>query len=409
MPNRSRTVQVVAERLERRWLTAGVGSVGAASFFSDAGHEIVTAVLPSFLTAILHSSAAALGAIEGFSDALVGIAKLIGGPLANNPRLRARLASSGYVGTAVATGAIGLTVSVWQAGLLRAVAWASRGIRSPSRDTLLASLAPAEAYGRAFGLERAGDNLGAVVGPLLAAGLVTWVGIRPTMYVAFLPGLLAAIAITVAARESRSRGVPAAGKARLQLQGLRQAGLIVPLAPVVLFEFGNVATTLLILRATQLLTTGGRSVATATSLAVLVYAAHNAFGSVVALIGGRWIDNAGPRRVFTAGAAVYVFAYAGFAVGPHDWWWLLVAFTLAGSGIGFAETAESALVAQALPDRLRGSGYGVLGGVQAVGDLVSTVVVGVLYTTVSPAAGFGYAAAWMLASVAASGFLEVRG
>lgn len=383
----------------RRWLTAGVGSVGAASLFSDSGHEIATAVLPSFLTTVLHSSAAALGFIEGFSDALVGVAKLVGGPLANDPRRRHRLASGGYVGTAVATGAIGLAATVWQAGLLRAIAWASRGIRSPARDTMLASLAPAHAYGRAFGLERAGDNLGAVIGPLLAAGLVTWVGIRPAFYVAFLPGLLAAVAITVAAREARRRGEAPGGRMRLQLGGLRRAGLVAPLLPVVLFEFGNVATTLLILRATQLLTTGGRSAAAATSLAILIYAAHNAFGSVVALAGGRWIDAAGPRVVFGAGAAVYVAAYAGFAVGPHSWWWLLVAFTLAGSGIGFAETAESTLVAHLLPAALRGSGFGVLGGVQAVGDLVSTVVVGVLYTTVSPTAGFGYAGAWMLASL----------
>lgn len=239
-----------------------------------------------------------------------------------------------------------------------------------------------------------------MIGPLLAAGLVSWVGIRPAIYFAFIPGLLAAVAITVAAREARKRGEPPSERIRLQLGDLRRAGLGAPLLPVVLFEFGNVATTLLILRATQLLTSGGRSVAAAASLAILIYAAHNAFGAVVALIGGRWIDAAGPRVVFGAGAAVYVLAYAGFAIGPHAWWWLLVAFTLAGSGIGFAETAESTLVARLLPEGLRGSGFGVLGGVQAVGDLVSTVVVGVLYTVVSPTVGFAYAACWMLASFA---------
>lgn len=384
------------------WLTRGVGSVGAASLFSDSGHEIATAVLPSFLTSVLHASAAALGLIEGLSDALVGVAKLVGGPLANDPRRRRRLAAGGYVGTAVATGALGLAATVWQAGLLRAVAWASRGIRSPARDTLLASLAPSDAYGRAFGLERAGDNLGAVIGPLLAAGLVTWVGIRPTIYLAFLPGLLAAGAITIAAREARNHGVAPAGRVRLQLAALRRADLARPLLPVVLFEFGNVATTLLILRSTQLLATGGRTVAAATSLAILIYAAHNAFASVVAIVGGRWIDAIGPRAVFGAGAAVYLVAYAGFAIGPHAWWWLLVSFVLAGSGIGFAETAESALVAHRLPDALRGSGFGILGAVQAVGDLVSTVVVGALYTAVSPAAGFSYAGAWMLASLVAT-------
>src|SRR6266540_3045586 len=113
-----------------RWLTRGVAGVGASSFFSDAGHEITTAVLPSFLSATLHAGAVALGLIEGISDALTGVMKLLGGPLANDPARRGRLASGGYLGTALATGAIGLATSVWQAGALRALAWTSRGLRS---------------------------------------------------------------------------------------------------------------------------------------------------------------------------------------------------------------------------------------------------------------------------------------
>lgn len=155
-----------------QWLTRGVASVGLTSFFSDAGHEITTSVLPSFVTVTLRSSAGALGVIEGISDALTGVAKLFAGPIANGERLRLRMASGGYLVTAAATGAVGLAATVWQAGLLRATAWTARGVRSPARDAMLASLAPHDAYGRAFGLERAGDNLGAVAGPLLAAGLV---------------------------------------------------------------------------------------------------------------------------------------------------------------------------------------------------------------------------------------------
>jgi MFS family permease len=232
---------------------------------------------------------------------------------------------------------------------------------------------------------------------------VGWFGIRYAIYFAALPGLLAAVAIGVAAREARRHGEPARERVRLQFRGLRGAGLVRPMLPVVLFEFGNIATTLLILRSTQLLHSGGRTIAAATSLAIFVYAAHNAFGAGVAYAGGHWIDRAGPRLVFGTGAALYVIAYAGFSIGPHSWWGLLIAFSLAGSAIGLAETAESALVAQILPDRLRGSGFGVLGAVQAGGDFVSTAVVGVLYAAVSPAAGFAYAAGWMVLSAAASG------
>src|SRR4051812_35337202 len=172
------------------WLTPGVAAVGTASFFSDAGHEITTSLLPTLVTSTLHAGPAALGAIEGVSDALIGISKLAGGPLSIDPQRRARLAAGGYVGTAVATAAIGLATAVWQVAALRALAWVSRGLRSPARDSLLVSITPRPAYGRAVGLERAGDNAGAVVGPLLASMLIGLVGIRPAMLLAIVPGLL---------------------------------------------------------------------------------------------------------------------------------------------------------------------------------------------------------------------------
>jgi MFS family permease len=395
------------ETQKARWLTPGVGAVAAASFFSDSGHELTTSVLPAFLTGTLGASAAALGVIDGISDALIGVMKLIGGPLANDPRRRSRAASGGYLGTAVATGAIGAAVTVWQVGALRAVAWLSRGLRSPARDALLASLSPTAAHGRAFGLERAGDNLGAVAGPLLAAGLVTWVGVRPALYLAAVPGLFAAIAIIVAARESRrvDRAGGGCSPRRLELRALRDVGMLRVLAPMLLFEFGNLATTLLILRATQVLTSQQRSVTTATSVAILIYAGHNVIATLASLVAGRWYDRAGPRVVFATGAAIYVIAYGAFAAGGHSAPAVVLAFGAAGAGIGLAEPTESAVVAQLLPDRLRGSGFGVLGAVQAIGDLVATVVAGLLYTLVSPAVAFGYAAAWMLAAVIASGML----
>ncbi len=398
-----------AKEPDVRWLTPGVGAVGAASFFSDAGHEVTTSLLPAFLTGTLGASAAALGTIDGISDALVGVMKLIGGPLANDSHRRARTASGGYLGTAIATGAIGAAIAVWQVGVLRAIAWLSRGLRSPARDALLASLSPTSSQGRAFGLERAGDNLGAVAGPLLAAGLVTWIGVRPALYLAAVPGLFAAIAIMVAARESRRRVTARAGPStprRLALPALRDAGMHRALVPVVLFEFGNLATTLLILRATQLLTSQHRSAAAATSIAILIYAGHNVIATLASLVAGRWFDRAGPRVVFASGAAVYVVAYGTFSAGVHSAIAVALAFGAAGVGIGLVEPTESAVVAQLLPDRLRGSGFGVLGAVQATGDVVATVIAGLLYTLVSPAWAFGYAASWMFAAAIASGTLR---
>lgn len=393
-----------------RWLTRGVLSVGAASLGSDAGHELTTSLLPSFLTSTLHAGPAALGAIEGVSDALVGLSKLAGGPLSADPARRAQLASGGYIVTAFATAGIGLAVAVWQVALLRAAAWMSRGLRSPARDSLLVSLVPRSAYGRASGVERAGDNAGALIGPLLASAVVGVLGIRHAMLLAFIPGLFAAAAITVAAREARRTVATSEGRRTLSFnfRELREAGLARILAPAVPFELGNVAATLLILRATDLLQSGTRSLTAATSIAILLYAVHNGSAMVAALLGGRAADRFRPRVVLGVGAALYVLAYATFAWNQHAWPVLLVAFVLAGVGIGVAETAESTMVALALPDRLRGNGFGVLGLVQSFGDLGASVVAGVIWALVSPSAAFVYVAVWMSIAVLASASVKEK-
>jgi MFS family permease len=356
------------------------------------------------LTSVLHAGPGALGVVEGTSDALIGLSKLAGGPLASNPDRRGRLAADGYLGTAVATAAIGLATAVWQVAVLRAFAWVSRGIRSPARDTLLVSLVPRSAYGRASGLERAGDNAGALLGPLLAALLVGVIGIRATIGLAIIPGVLAAASITIAARQARRTLAAPTARTRLSLnlREMRQAGIVRALTPAAAFELGNLAATLLILRATNLLQDGRTSLTAATSLAIVLYAGHNAVAALAAVAGGTLTDRIGPRGVFGAGAGAYLAAYALFAVGPHPWPWLLTGFALAGLGIGLAETAQSATVALLLPDRLRGTGFGALGLVQAFGDLGASLVAGVLWATVSPTLAFGYAATWMTLSLLAS-------
>jgi MFS family permease len=389
---------------DEHWLTPGVLSVGVASLASDAGHEMTTSLLPTLLTSTLGAGPAALGAIEGVSDALVGLSKLAGGPLADEPLRRTRLATGGYLVTAIATAAIGLATAVWQAAALRATAWVARGLRSPARDSMLVSLVPRSAYGRAAGVERAGDNAGALVGPLLAAALVTVVGIRQVMVLALVPGLLAAAAITVAAREARRTVVTPTTRAALSLnlRRLSEHGLQRALAPAVLFELGNVATTLLILRATDVLRDEGRSLTAAAGLAILLYAAHNGVAALASLVGGRLSDGVGPRPVLGVGAAAYVVAYGIFAVAGGGWPVLLAGFVLAGTGIGLAETAETTLVALTVPDELRGSGYGLLGLIQSFGDLGASLVVGLLWSLVSPTLAFGYADAWMGAAVLAT-------
>jgi MFS family permease len=172
--------EATTERRER-WLGPGVAGIGTASFLADVGHEIPTALLPNLLTVTLGAPAAALGLIEGVSDGLAGATRLAGGAIADDPQRRRVQAVAGYTTTAVLSSLIGAATTVWQVAVLRAGAWAARGLRVPARNALLADIVPANVYGRAYGFERAMDNLGAIVGPLLALGLVGLVGTAPPL------------------------------------------------------------------------------------------------------------------------------------------------------------------------------------------------------------------------------------
>ncbi|MDQ6784995.1 MAG: MFS transporter [Actinomycetota bacterium] len=165
-------VSAQAPRADDRWFSAGVAGIGGASFLADLGHEIPTALLPSLLVGTLHAPASALGLVEGISDAAAGITRLGGGALADDPARRRSIAVGGYATTAVLSAGLGAAGAPWQAGLLRAGAWGARGLRVPARNALLADIVPPGVYGRAYGFERAMDNLGAIGGPLLAIGLV---------------------------------------------------------------------------------------------------------------------------------------------------------------------------------------------------------------------------------------------
>lgn len=172
--------------------------IGAASLLADVGHEIPTALLPSLLTSTFRAPAAALGLIGGVADALAGAARFAGGALADDPHRHREIAVGGYTATAVLSAGIAAAQAVWQIGLLRCGAWLARGLRVPARNAPLADVVPAKAYGRAYGFEWAMDNLGAILGPLLALGLVALVGVRGAIALSVIPGLLAAAAIVYA-------------------------------------------------------------------------------------------------------------------------------------------------------------------------------------------------------------------
>jgi MFS family permease len=391
---------VTAAAARDRWLTPGVRDIGLASLLADLGHEVPTALLPGFLTSTLGAPAAALGLIEGVADGLAGGARLAGGALADDPERRRATALGGYTATAVLSSLVGVCTAAWQVGVLRAGAWAARGLRVPARNALLADVVPTTAYGRAYGFERAMDNFGAIGGPLLALGLVALVGVRTSILLSVIPGLLAALAILAAIKATPRPEVHERRPIRLRVRPVLRGRLGKLLIGVSAFEFGNVAVTLLILRATELLTPDHGHDA-AVKIALGLYAGYNVAATVASVPGGSLGDRRGNLLVLVLGVVGFGVAYLGLGLTGSSILVLALLFAAAGLAIGFVETAEHAAVASLAPDDLRGSAFGLLAAVQSFGNLAASAIAGALWTWISPRAAFLYLAAWMCVSLVA--------
>ncbi|MCY2959577.1 MAG: MFS transporter [Planctomycetota bacterium] len=380
----------------RGWITRGALGICVATFFSDVAHEMATAVLPLYLGAI-GLGPAALGAVEGVADLVYASAKLAGGYAGQHMRRKAPWVAAGYALTAIGTASIALVRVPAALAALRSLAWAGRGFRSPLRDHLLADEVEPTHYGRVYGIERAADMLGAVAGPLLAILLVGW-GLSAGQVIGWtlVPALVPVVAIVLFVKD---RGVTA---------GQPAAATSTPLPPaywrliraVSLFGVSDFSRTFLILLAARAL--GEPSGASADiaagfgagslTAAVGLYALHNAISAVAALGIGRLADRFPKPKLLAAGYAVGAVTHAILAFGSASLAWLVLAIVLSGVYVAAEETLEKATCASLVPRAARSKAFGLLAGANSLGDLVSSVGIGLALQFGHAGAGFALCA-----------------
>jgi MFS family permease len=400
-----RKIEVVSGTDSRAasWLNRNVVGMTITSFLSDAGHEMVTAVLPGFLGTI-GVAAAALGWIEGVSDASASFVKLGAGWYSDRIGHRKRIVTAGYFITGTALALFAAAVS-WPLVLVgRVISWFGRGIRSPLRDAMLAESVAPSARGKAFGLHRAGDTIGAVVGPLVGVGLLTILPapnaaapFRTIFLLSLIPGVGSAVSFAALVREKR----------RPEDRSERFWGAVSELPKpytrflrgVGLFGLGDFSPTLLILAATQLLSPAYGAVHAA-QIAGLLYVLRNIVYAGASFPIGMLGDRMNKAKLLAAGYPLGVLTAAGIAatmaVGVQSIWSLAVVFVFAGAYIAAEDALEGAIPAEMVPSLSHGTAYGLMGAVNGVGDLGASVLVGSLWTAVSSSVAFAAAGILML-------------
>jgi MFS family permease len=378
-----------------RWLNRTVVGIGLASLFSDWSHEIASTLLPAFLAGF-GAAAAWLGMIEGVADGVASFTKMASGYYTDRWERRKPIAVAGYVLTALGTAAVALTTSAWQVLLARAAAWLGRGVRTPVRKALLAAAVTRDTYGRAFGFERMMDTCGAIVGPLTAVLLLQVLhhDYARIFALTLIPGLMAALLMAFAVQERRRTAVSHLGFA-LSLRAL-PARFRALLVAVGLFGLGDFAHTMLILLAVQKLLPA-LGAARAATLATALYVLHNVLYACFSMLGGALADRMNKATLLACAYFLAGVMALGIVFLPLNLWTLGAIFTLAGIYVALEETLEDSLCAELVGDGQHGLAFGTLATVNGIGDLVSSVVVGTLWTLYGTSAAFTYSAALFFA------------
>ena len=381
--------------------------LGWVSFLTDVSSEMIVPLLPAFLATLSGVPAMALGWIEGVAETTASFAKIFSGRFTDRAKAKKPLVFLGYGLSSLARPIIGLAPSWPAVVLIRFVDRVGKGVRTAPRDTMIANAAPPGRRGAAFGLHRAFDNAGAVLGPLVAAGLVGWLGfsLRSVFLLAAVPAALSLLVLGFGVKEEKEKiskektTDPSTGpsheahgsEANLSPVFWRAAWLIA------FFTLAASSDTFLLLKA--------REIGVAAGWLPVLWAFSNAVKSAFSMWGGGLSDRYGRRRLLLAAWALYAACYAGFAFVSSPWP-LVGLIGVYSFYYSLSEGTERALVADLVPAASRGRAFGWMNGLMGFAALPASVGFGLLWEHAGSKTAFLTGAA--IAGIAAAALLVLR-
>jgi MFS family permease len=371
----------------RRGLSRNVVVLGLVSLLNDAASEMIYPLLPVFLTSVLGAGPAALGVIEGIAESTASFLKLASGFLSDRVKSRKSWIIAGYTVSNIIRPLIAVAGTWLHVLFLRFTDRVGKGVRTSPRDAMIADSTPPEHRGTAYGFHRAMDHAGAIIGPLVATGLLLLLHDRiPTVFLlSFIPGTLAVVLLVTGLHEPAGTKSPSSSAGF----GARSAWAEMPvhfrryLLVILLFTLGNSTDAFLLMRAQKL----GVPVALLPAIWMVLHAVK----MLVSVPGGTLSDRVGRKSVIVAGWIVYAVVYAAFGMASEQWHaWAL--FAVYGIYFGLTEGVEKALVADYAPARLRGSAFGLYHLTVGLGAFPASLLFGLIWQYGGAPAAFGVGA-----------------
>jgi MFS family permease len=388
-----------AESATLRDLPRNVWAVSLTSFLMDVSSEMVINILPLFLFNVLGVRMSIIGVIEGLAEAIASLLKLFSGWLSDRLRARKWLAVSGYAISALVKPFFYIANTWMVVAAVRFTDRVGKGIRTAPRDALVADSVTEKTRGLAFGFHRAADTAGATIGLLVALGVVWYVQsnvvqlgestFRIIVLVSLIPAGLAVLTLAIGAQDVQVTSQRAVPKFAFKSLG---KPFIVFMVIVGVFEIGNSSDAFLVLRAQE------RGLSVIGILSMLVV--FNLVYTLVSTPAGALSDRIGRLRLIIAGWFVYAVVYLGFGMAQTAVQvWVLYAFY--GLYYSLAYGTSKAMIADLVPENVRGTAYGTYNAAIGILDFPASVIAGVLWQGVGAWTGLGAAAPFIFGSATA--------
>jgi MFS family permease len=383
-----------------RQIPAGIWVLGFVSLLMDVSSEMIHSLLPLFMVTTLGASTFAVGIVEGLAESLALIVKVFSGTLSDYWGKRKGLAVFGYALGAFTKPLFAISSTIGLVLTARLLDRVGKGVRGAPRDALVADLAPPHLRGAAFGLRQSLDTVGAILGPLLAVGLMLlWANdFRAVFWVAVVPGLMAVGLLLFGIQEPDHRPV-SKGNNPIQWETLIRLGprywQVVGFGAV--FTLARFSEAFLVLRAQQ----GGIPVA----FIPLVMVAMNVIYASSAYPFGKLSDRMRHTTLLSLGLLVLIAADLVLA-STDDWAVVVTGVGLWGLHMGMTQGLLATMVADAVPADLRGTAYGVFNLAGGVAMLIASVLAGFLWDQLG--AAFTFYAGAVLCIVALTGLILYR-
>ena len=361
--------------------------LGVTSFFADVSSEMVYPLIPVFLTSTLGAPASVVGLIEGVAESTASLSKPVAGWFSDRAGRRLPFVVSGY-----SLGAAGklllAAATAWPVVLFaRFVDRLGKGLRDSPRDALIGDSTTPELRGRAFGLHRAMDTGGAVIGPLLGLLLVALLNerLRLVFLIAAVPGFISVLCLSlVKERRGSAPKTEAPGEGLFPRLRTLDRRLKWFLLAALVFSLGNSSDVFLVLRAKDL----GLSI----TAVVLAYILYNFVYMSASLPAGIASDYLGRRVVYIGGLLVFAGVYGGLAVADEAVFvWPL--FAIYGLYIALTDGVSRALISDLAPAESRASALGIHGMLTGLATLFASVMAGLLWDHIGQWAPFAVGAA----------------